>query len=250
MTFWVAGYRNVTASYGANGFTSRPQRGLRAARHRSACTSLTTATRRVTKLPVKLADELMPMGIECFRVQFPKGMDANAHARKTKPATKLFGLLLTGAAWMGKGPRPAGRVPVPVIVAALPQPIAAPPAEPMSAADEPASDEPTAKEKIIEEQTPEPVIEAAAQPGEAQAAVAEIAAEPEPQQPQQRTFSLAVNAVPLEEPAARPMPLSVPNEPKVGDRRRRSDGRRHGPARVSRAVAGKIHELGAGCKST
>ncbi len=157
----------------------------------------------------------METGLECFRVQFPKGMDANSHALKTKPAAKALGVLLTGAAWMGKGPRPAGRAPVPVIVAALPQPIAAPPAEPMSAADEPASDEPTAKEKIIEEQTPEPVIEAAAQPGEAQAAVAEIAAEPEPQQPQQRTFSLAVNAVPLEEPAARPMPLSVPNEPKV-----------------------------------
>ena len=109
--------------------------------------------------------------------------------------------------------------------------------------------EPTAKEKIIEEQTPEPVIEAAAQPGEAQAAVAEIAAEPEPQQPQQRTFSLAVNAVPLEEPAARPMPLSVPNEPKV-----EIDGDEvtvtHGAARVSRAVAWKNARAGARCKST
>src|SRR5208337_3777777 len=88
------------------------------------------------------------------------------------------------------------------------------------------------------EQTPEPVIEAAAQPGEAQAAVVEIEPEPQPEpvtepvresipspvaseppakpsQPQQRAFSLAVNAVPLEEPAARPMPLAVPTELKV-----------------------------------
>jgi DNA primase len=35
LTFWVAGYRNVTASYGVNGFTARPSRGLREARHQA-----------------------------------------------------------------------------------------------------------------------------------------------------------------------------------------------------------------------
>ena len=38
---------------------------------------------------------------------------------------------------------------------------------------------------------------------------------PEPGPAPERAFSLAVNAVPLEEPAARPMPLSVPTELKV-----------------------------------
>ena len=173
MTFWVAGYRNVTASYGVNGFTADHRAAFE--RHGTERVYIAyDADDAGNKAALKLAEELMEMGIECFRVQFPKGMDANSHALKTKPAAKALGVLLTGAAWMGKGPRPAGRAPVPVIVAALPQPIAAPPAEPMPAADEP-PDEPTAKEKIIEEQTPEPVIEAAAQPGEAQAAVAEIA---------------------------------------------------------------------------
>ena len=37
----------------------------------------------------------------------------------------------------------------------------------------------------------------------------------EPPQQQQRAFSLAVNAVPLEEPATRPMPLAAPTEPQV-----------------------------------
>ena len=36
----------------------------------------------------KLAEELIEMGIECFRVQFPKGMDANEYARKVTPAAK------------------------------------------------------------------------------------------------------------------------------------------------------------------
>jgi len=235
LTFWVAGYRNVTASYGVNGFTEDHKRAF----ERYGTERVYIAYDRDEagdKAATKLAEELIEMGIECFRVEFPKGMDANEYALKVTPATKSLGVLLNRAAWLGKGARPAGRVTVPVIVAEPPA-AAAPTIEPL-----PAETKNTAKEKIIEEQTPEPVIEAAAQPGEAQAAVVEIEPEPQPEpaseptieaasepipsavasespaqspQPQQRAFSLAVNAVPLEEPAARPMPLAVPDEPKV-----------------------------------
>jgi DNA primase catalytic core len=240
LTFWVAGYRQVTASYGVNGFTA----DHRAAFERHGIERVYIAYDRDEagdKAADKLAAELMERGIECFRVQFPKGMDANEYALKTQPAAKALGVLLTGAAWMGKGPRPAGRAPVPVIVAA-PAETAAPAIEPL-----PAEAKSTAREKIMEEQTPEPVIEEAAQPGETQAAVVEIEPEPGPQsqpepasepvieaasepipapvaseppakppQPQQqRAFSLAVNAVPLQEPGARPMPMAVPTEPQV-----------------------------------
>ena len=71
LTFWVAGYRNVTASYGVNGFT---------ADHRAAFEK--HGTERVyiaydrdeagNNAAAKLAEELMQMGIECFRVLFPK----------------------------------------------------------------------------------------------------------------------------------------------------------------------------------
>ena len=230
LTFWVAGYRQVTASYGVNGFTADHRAAIE--RHGTERVYIAyDADDAGNKAALKLAEQLMGMGIECFRVQFPKGMDANSHALKTTPAPQALGVLLTGAAWMGKGPRPAGRAPMPVIVAASPT-AAAPIIEPL-----PTEAKSTAKEKIIEEQTPEPVIEEGAQPGEAQAAVVEIEPQPEPQrqpepvtepvrepilpavvseppakppQQQQRAFSLAVNAVPLEEPAARPMPLSEP----------------------------------------
>jgi DNA primase catalytic core len=185
LTFWCAGYRNVTASYGVNGFT---------ADHRAAFEK--HGTKRVyiaydhdeagNKAAAKLAEELMGMGVECFRVEFPKGMDANEYARVTQPAAKALGVLLTGAAWLGKGQPPAQRVAVPVIQAGIE-------AEPPAAAAEPAEAKSTAKEKSIEEPMPKP------EPG------------PAPE----RAFSLAVNAVPLEEPAARPMPLSVPTELKV-----------------------------------
>ena len=152
LTFWVAGYRQVTASYGVNGFTADHRAAIE--RHGTERVYIAyDADDAGNKAALKLAEQLMGMGIECFRVQFPKGMDANSHALKTTPAPQALGVLLTGAAWMGKGPRPAGRAPMPVIVPesiATPLTVAAPTAE-----------EPAAKKKMIEEQAPrpEPIIE-------------------------------------------------------------------------------------------
>ena len=56
------------------------------------------------------AEELMQMGVECFRVQFPKGMDANEYALNETPAAKSLGHLLSAAAWLGKGRRPTTAV--------------------------------------------------------------------------------------------------------------------------------------------
>ena len=65
------------------------------------------------KAAAKLAEELMEMGVECFRVEFPKGMDANEYALKVTPAAKSLGVLLNRAAWLGKGQRPAAIWPEP-----------------------------------------------------------------------------------------------------------------------------------------
>src|ERR1019366_519193 len=139
LTFWAAGFRNVTASYGVNGFT---------ADHRAAFEK--HGTERVyiaydrdeagDKAAAKLAEELMQSGIECFRVEFPKGMDANAYALKVTPAAKSLGVMLNRAAWLGKGQRPAAPV-------MLPEPSIEPlPAEAKAAA----------KEKTIGAEVPEP----------------------------------------------------------------------------------------------
>ena len=102
LTFWCAGYRNVTASYGVNGFTDD---------HRAALKKY--ETRRVLiaydrdeageKAASTLADELMGMGIECYRIQFPHRMDANEYGLKVQPASKTLGMLLNTAHWLGKG---------------------------------------------------------------------------------------------------------------------------------------------------
>ena len=141
LTFWVAGFRNVTASYGVNGFT---------ADHRAAFAQY--GTERVyiaydndeagNKAAEKLAEELIGMGIECFRVEFPKGIDANEYARKVTPAAKSLGVLINRASWLGKGQRPAAGVALPAEAKAA------------------------AKEKIIMEETPVPEPIAATVPTE------------------------------------------------------------------------------------
>ncbi|MBN2193769.1 MAG: toprim domain-containing protein [Polyangiaceae bacterium] len=108
LTFWVAGYRQVTASYGTQGFTDDHRTALQA-----------HATERVyiaydrdeagDRAAERVAEELGAVGIECFRVLFPKGMDANEYALKVQPAAQSLGLALRQARWMGKGPAPASR---------------------------------------------------------------------------------------------------------------------------------------------
>jgi DNA primase catalytic core len=144
LSFWSAGFRNVTASYGVNGFT---------ADHRAAFEK--HGTERVyiaydrdeagDKAAAALAVELMQMGIECFRVVFPKGMDANEYSLKVQPAAKSFGVLLNKAEWLGKGKRAMGDAKPRVIEMDIePEP------EPVI---EPAVIEAAAKEETIEEES-------------------------------------------------------------------------------------------------
>jgi len=105
LTFWSAGFRNVTASYGVNGFTD----DHRAAFRKHGVERVWIAYDRDEageKAAAALGAELIASGIECFRVLFPKGMDANEYALKVTPAEKSLGVLLNKAEWMGKGKRP------------------------------------------------------------------------------------------------------------------------------------------------
>jgi DNA primase len=106
LTFWCSGYRNVTASYGVEGFT---EDHLEAFARYGTRTVLIAYDRDEAgeRAAVALSEKLMARGIECYRVQFPKGMDANAYACKVKPAEKSLGVLVRHAVWLGKGRAPA-----------------------------------------------------------------------------------------------------------------------------------------------
>ncbi len=109
MSFWCAGHRNVTSAYGVEGVTEellallatpvdgRPRRVLIAFDRDEAG----------ERGAAKVAQQLVAAGVDCYRVQFPKGMDANEYACKVTPAAKSLGILLRKAQWMGKGDAPA-----------------------------------------------------------------------------------------------------------------------------------------------
>jgi DNA primase len=106
LSFWSAGIRNVTASYGVNGFTADHRRAF----EKHGIERVYIAYDRDEagdKVAAALAGELMDMGLECFRIQFPKGMDANEYSLKVQPAAKSLGVLLNKAEWLGKGKRPS-----------------------------------------------------------------------------------------------------------------------------------------------
>ena len=106
LTFWCAGYRNVTASYGVEGFTDDHL----AAFKRHGIERVLIAYDRDEagdRAAEKLAAKLMAEGLDCCRVQFPKGMDANEYALKVRPAAKSLGVAIRSAQWLGKGqPKP------------------------------------------------------------------------------------------------------------------------------------------------
>jgi hypothetical protein len=53
--------------------------------------------------PQKLAQQLNAAGLDCYRILFPKGMDANEYALKVGPAAKSLGVAIRAAQWLGKG---------------------------------------------------------------------------------------------------------------------------------------------------
>jgi DNA primase len=106
LTFWCADYRNVTASYGVNGFTEDHREAFK--RHGTKKVLIAYDRDEAgEKAAHELADELIAMGIDCYRVLFPKGMDANEYGCKVKPAAKSLGVLLNKVEWLGKGKAPS-----------------------------------------------------------------------------------------------------------------------------------------------
>jgi DNA primase catalytic core len=106
LTFWCAGYRNVTASYGVEGFTADH---LSLFKQCGAQRVLIAYDRDEAgeKAAQKLAERLNAEGLDCYRILFPKGMDANEYALKVGPAAKSLGVAIRSAQWLGQGkPKP------------------------------------------------------------------------------------------------------------------------------------------------
>jgi DNA primase len=149
LTMWAAGYRQVTASYGIEGFTTE---------HLATVQRLGTdrlviaydADEAGDRAAEALAHELAPHGIACVRLVFPRGLDANAYALTVASPAEAFGTLLAAAVPIGPNPAPPRR----------PQSIAPPPASDAEAppAPAPSSSPPTRRADM------EPTLSVAADP--------------------------------------------------------------------------------------
>jgi DNA primase catalytic core len=105
LTFWCAGFRNVTSSYGIEGFTDDMLAAFKAhgtERVLIAYDRDEAGERGAAKVSALLQAE----GIACFRIQFPKGMDANEYAMKVTPASKSLGVVIRKSVWLGNGKPP------------------------------------------------------------------------------------------------------------------------------------------------
>ncbi len=102
LSFWCAGFRNVTCSYGTEGFTGDH---LKAFKQHKTERALIAYDRDAAgeKAANSLATKLNKAGIDAYRIQFPKNMDANEYALQVTPANKSLGVVIRAAQWLGKG---------------------------------------------------------------------------------------------------------------------------------------------------
>ncbi len=84
-----------------------------------------------------LAADLMAEGVECFRIGFPAGADANDVAVAARNAADVLGRAIRSAAWMGAGPGPARRRNAPLPEPSPPPVVAEPGPAPVSVASSP-----------------------------------------------------------------------------------------------------------------
>jgi len=145
LTFWCAGFHHVTTAYGVNGFTNELLEAFKAYGTERVLIAYDRDAAGDAAADI-LARNLAGEGIECARVLFPKGMDANDYARKVQPASHSLGVLLHAAEPMagaartrretGDDGRETGATPP---VAATAPAIAAPSRPPNDAGEEAAS---------------------------------------------------------------------------------------------------------------
>ena len=105
MTFWSAGYHNVTSCFGVNGMTDELLGALKTCGAQRILIAFDRDEAGDRGAEV-LSQRLTVDGLDCYRIQFPKGMDANEYALKVTPATKSLGLVIRKAQWLGQGEAP------------------------------------------------------------------------------------------------------------------------------------------------
>ncbi|QCO32047.1 toprim domain-containing protein [Leptospira interrogans] len=99
LTLYLNGIRNVTCSYGVEGYTQELHAEILKQKPKRVCIAYDndTAGNEASK---RLAIRLNQEGIPCYRVEFPLQTDANAYAQKVKDPEDVLGALVVDAKYM------------------------------------------------------------------------------------------------------------------------------------------------------
>jgi hypothetical protein len=102
LTFWCYGFHNVTSSYGINGFNKDHLEAFKkyGTERILIAYDRDDAGEHAAEL---LSQKLIAEGIECSRVLFPMGQDANQHAQQAECPEKSFKHVIQNAVQMGNG---------------------------------------------------------------------------------------------------------------------------------------------------
>jgi DNA primase len=102
LTFWCYGFHNVTSSYGINGFNKDHLEAFKryGTERILIAYDRDDAGEHAAEL---LSQKLIAEGIDCSRVLFPMGQDANQHAQQAECPEKSFKHVIQNAVRMGNG---------------------------------------------------------------------------------------------------------------------------------------------------
>ena len=101
LTWWQHGFRNVTTAYSAKALPEELLLALLAAKVQRVFLSFDRDPSG-DEGTAAAAAQLAAHGVECLRVMFPPGLDANAYALKVTPPEKALGVLLRSALPLGE----------------------------------------------------------------------------------------------------------------------------------------------------
>jgi DNA primase len=103
LSAWCAGFRHVTAAFGADGWTDQMTAAVQAGGVKRVLIGF-DRDQAGDAGAKKLAAVLAGVGVECFRVELPAGADVNDVTVAAANPTQTLGRFLRSAAWMGTGP--------------------------------------------------------------------------------------------------------------------------------------------------
>jgi hypothetical protein len=110
LSFWVHGQRHVTAAYGTQGFTAEHLAALKTAGVSRVLIAF-DRDEAGDAAAAKLAQRLAAEGLDCFRVLFGAGGDANraGHEQRGSRGRAGGGAARGGVDGLGRGAGPLGR---------------------------------------------------------------------------------------------------------------------------------------------